>query len=408
MEELIKSYGLDYKFFKVILSSANGIIAGSSVLYEFLKASKYEFSDENSEVKTSKIIDFKPNDLDIWIEWGGAAGRIGKILETYLESLGYTEKMLEKIIGLPSAHHNYCVSGIANVLEFKNEDKIIQIIYIENIPVRKFISDYFDLSCCMVYWDSLNEKITHFHPEATLKGRMKAIRNEDHLKVKKRIQKYESRGFKLCQKLIEDVTFEEDSIYNDIECYDIIEFEHIKIPQFIEKSKDGIVIKCGESYYGFEREYFLEYLRTHLDLSNYKYRFLSYSSDIRSMTSPMQITFSQKAYFLMSRASDVIYEHINLHELRSSVNILKSKDKDRIKTLECGFTLSLDKDLNKLVTEINEIETKLLEERLKNLKSSRVQDFKPVVLPVVQVVDINQVDAAVNLPPLPPLPDLQF
>ena len=37
MEELIKSYGLNYKFFKVMLSAASGIIAGSSVLYEFLK-----------------------------------------------------------------------------------------------------------------------------------------------------------------------------------------------------------------------------------------------------------------------------------------------------------------------------------------------------------------------------------
>jgi hypothetical protein len=393
METLIKSYGLDYTLFKAMLDATNGIISGSSVLYEFLKSSE-----------SSKIKDFKPNDLDILIS-GRFDIRISMVLTTYLKSLGYTEKSLEKIKGIPSAKHRYESPGIIEVLEFKNKDKTIQIIYIDYINVTKFIPEFFDLSCCMVYWDPKKESIIHLHPEATLKGRMKVINNIDCLKVKQRIQKYEERGFKLCQKLIEDVTFEEDSIYKDILCHDVIGFEDIKIPEFIEKSEDGIVIKCGESYYGFEREYFLEYLKTHFDFTDVKNVF-PYDNTINSMISPMQIKFCLDGYYIIIMENAVIYEHTIKDKFSTIVNILKRKDDDRVKIID-GMKIGLDKDFKQLKSEYLKIETKLLEERLKHLKSSNSKPQSPHDLQVEQIrQEVMALRAPLEVAPLPPLPGL--
>ena len=117
----------------------------------------------------------------------------------------------------------------------------------------------------------------------------------------------------------------------------------------------------------------------------------------------MQIKFSQQAYFSMNRESDVLYEHVILSEFRSTVKILKSKDKDRTKIVH-NINLGLDKDINLFISEINGIETKLLEERLKYIKSL---NSKPQFeLPTVQAAHQLPVQIPVGNMDLPVLPRL--
>lgn len=293
MEALITSFGLDYEEFRDQVRSRRGVIAGSSVVAEFLR-------------EAGQDPGFVPGDIDVWfIHRGTRRGEYFEGLRNLLTNCNY------KISYEKSAHYSYIsLDGISIVDEYVNPDgKKIQIIAVfpfESTCLAEYIRDNYDLSCCMAYWKPQSEKITHMFPEATLERRMILMNGKSGPKVEARIEKYKGRGFTLVPSFDKPPSFDKTSPWNKVDCTDILTFDECTVASYLS-ILGNIVIKSGNQHYGFSRDMFI------LSTTPYKGAYKTPIGHIISV-SELQKVRNQRAY---------IFEAFPLNGLIPYTNTLK-------------------------------------------------------------------------------------
>lgn len=174
MNTMLTEYNLEKETLKNMLIRNRGIIAGSFPLYCFLKQNGIDPG-------------FTPNDLDIWIPRRGSIWEV----ERYLRDKGYarTDKFDRQNT------YNHTGSQISSVYSYTRQNKEIQIISIKADDCLKYIKDTFDISCCMTWWNHMDDSLENYEPELTLKKEMKLFNRND--KTCLRVIKYEKRGYVL-------------------------------------------------------------------------------------------------------------------------------------------------------------------------------------------------------------------
>lgn len=156
---------------------------------------------------------------------------------------------------------------IYSVKEYRTAtDKKIQVITVEdsfNVPLTSYMKKAFDLSCCMAYWDPVEDRVSHLFPEFTLKRRMMLMDCELNAQRERRIAKYVSRGFELRKSMLEPPTFAADSQWHTQTCTEVVTFDEPSVAVYLAEPEDHVVLKSGEQYYGFSRQLLIKYLQQH-------------------------------------------------------------------------------------------------------------------------------------------------
>ncbi len=276
MNALISSYGIDFHAFQLTLSSVYGVVAGSSALAAYLKQEGIEPG-------------YEPNDIDIFVPGGMQQARdergrpvagqyVIKSLQTmknFLAPYGFTENDKFGPIDGPIEPNTYSESlnMIQKVTSFTNPaGKEIQVIVINSYNLIDHISKDFDISACISWYDVSSNTFKTFDPDSTKRKEMYFMRvsenDEIHEKNKMRVQKYAMRGFKLIDKPCPFIDARDprdllsDKKLDGIEVTDIFTLDESTMREYLQKTAWNIIIKAGETYYGFNRKALMDYLNT--------------------------------------------------------------------------------------------------------------------------------------------------
>ena len=272
MESLITSYGINFQAFQNTIKRVDGLVAGSSALAEYLKQEGIEPG-------------FQPNDLDIFIEgfielardangWeinGKTMIRSLDKMRDFLGTYGFSENDKFGTIDAPTEGYYTSLKKILKVTSFTNKDnKEIQVIVIGSPKLIQHISNDFDLSACISWWDAFTNTFKTLDPVTTKRKEMYFVReneaSEIEEKTKKRAEKYVSRGFKLIDKPCPFVDGRDprdllsDKKFDDIEVTDIFTLDECSIRDYLHRSDWNIVLKAGEAHYGFNRKALMDYM----------------------------------------------------------------------------------------------------------------------------------------------------
>lgn len=271
MQQLISSYDINFSEFRIALHQTGGIVAGSAALSAYLNQ---EGIDPG----------FKPNDLDIFIPGikQNVIDAMGNIIpnQYYIKSLDTMTKFLapygyiknNKFNTIRSESYYNTIQGIQNVTGFTNSNnKEIQVIIINSYNIIDHIFKNFDLSVCVSWYCNITNSFKTLNPELTKRKEMFSLRLEtDEKLITKaaiRTEKYIARGFKLINKPCPFINIPDTRIeltnkkFDDIEIIDIFTLDEMPIREYLQKSEWNIVIKAGESYYGFERKDLMNYMK---------------------------------------------------------------------------------------------------------------------------------------------------
>ena len=276
MNALISSYGIDFQAFQLTLSQVRGIVAGSSALAAYLKQEGIEPG-------------YEPNDIDIFVPGhlepvrdargyrvaGQFMIRSLKTMKDFLAPYGFTENDKFGPIDGPIEPNTYSESlnRIQKVTSFTNAcGKEVQVIVIDSYNLIDHISKDFDISACITWYDVSSNTFKTFDPDATKRKEMYLMHtpniDELHEKNKARLEKYISRGFKLIEKPCPFVDGRDprDQLthkkFEDIEVIDIFTLDEMPLIDYLQKTSWNIVLKAGETYYGFERKALMDYMKT--------------------------------------------------------------------------------------------------------------------------------------------------
>ena len=296
----------------------NGLVAGSSALAEYLKQ---EGIDPG----------FQPNDLDIFIEGFIELARdrngweiVGKHMirsldkmKNFLAKYGFTENDKFGTIDAPTKGYYSSLAKIQKVTSFTNKDgKEIQVIVIDSPKLLAHITQDFDLSCCISWWDAHNNTFKTMNPETTKRKEMyivKEVETEEQIeKTKLRLQKYAARGFKLIDKPCPFIDTRDprdllsDKKFEGIEVTDIFTLDELSIREHLQRSDWNIIIKSGEAYYAFERKALMDYMK-------------SKTKNIGRIGSVCETPFNQCV--TLEAYNKLIYADYSIYELKNAYSV---------------------------------------------------------------------------------------
>jgi hypothetical protein len=190
MDTILSSFHLDIATFGELLNATGAIVAGSAALAAYIP---------------NKFI---PNDLDIWVHSDffppssslipcpGVAVRHGY---TYLFAYFMKHHGYEEVVQPHQSDEEYTSNPVFAILQsiqrFQHPSgKIVQVMHCK-VPVDDILES-FDLSVAKTWWCP-NSGLCTEHAESCNAGEMYSLREATTDREKDRIQKYESRGFKL-------------------------------------------------------------------------------------------------------------------------------------------------------------------------------------------------------------------
>jgi hypothetical protein len=260
MQEFIESYDLPFAPFREIIDTTNSLVAGSSALALYLQ----QYGVDPG---------FVPGDMDIWTE---------DTPELLARSGAHQNSNLQRFTDLFLQHHYYVVSksgpvsesyeplhSITKIYEFINRDgKKIQLILLRENNINHYIRQHFDLSICITWWNSKDDRFETMEPIDTLHKRMwinpTIIPTDRELA---RIQKYTDRGFHLrpippACKFMADPR-ENVSFFGDQTAFDTINYEEVRCSEFLAESDWNILLRIGQQFQAYERHALCEYLKQH-------------------------------------------------------------------------------------------------------------------------------------------------
>ena len=249
MQTLLSSY-FPYAPFRDLLAEVGGVIAGSAALAAYL-------TEHN-------VPSFVPADLDIWIR---GAPRTNKQIgisvlwrvQNHLERQGYY---------LTHYHHDcdYASADVTEIISMAKGTHRLQLIGTVKNPVE-YITESFDLSACITWWDPTTEEIETLYPADTQRKIIYLMHTSEEPRHHERVQKYVERGFRvldapplheIAMDPLEDLT-----ALKGITAFDVVALEDVDAVEYVTASRWNILIRVGDTYYAYHREQLLEHLRDH-------------------------------------------------------------------------------------------------------------------------------------------------
>jgi hypothetical protein len=151
-------------------------------------------------------------------------------------------------------------------------EKKIQLITVDYHNLLEYISDQFDLSVCMTWWNGEEDIFETLYPMLTDRKQMfvrqSFISHIDTESSEARIQKYIQRGFEIVNEpppcLYEgDPRLEQYIIKLNISAFDVWQYDDVICSDHLKESLWNILMRVGENWYSFERKALSEYMEEH-------------------------------------------------------------------------------------------------------------------------------------------------
>jgi len=263
MQDIIIDYGLDFTRFREIIKTSNSIVAGSTALHCYL-------------LQNGKNPGFIPGDLDIWME---------DTHSIFMENGHFNQQSNTARMSMFLLQHGYNISPSKNNenIQYANLQQIrqiftfihpmgkqIQVILLAVSHLLDYISNYFDLSICISWWDPITNTCDTLYPETTLEREVFVIPKEDPwpLKTCSRIEKYMNRGFTLretffvCQKDPRTLLNDESCVLKGVKAFDMWTLEDVDAIEFLKASSYHILLKAGNQFHAFHRKNLCTFMHT--------------------------------------------------------------------------------------------------------------------------------------------------
>ena len=260
MESLLSSYGLPFAGFQELLQNTNSLVAGSAALALYLQQ---EGIDPG----------FVPNDLDIWAEdtrqlvaARGAYVQHGNYyrFSNFLIKNGYN------LVAKNEPKESYeSLQSVTHILSFLHPNgKKIQVILLKETDLSDYITDHFDLSICMTWWNAKENKCETIYPKETLAKEMYYYpSSKDNARESERIAKYVARGFRRSENPCPCVGHRDEranvmSLAGQT-AFDLFAYEDVDCAEFLKASSWHVLLRIGENFHAFHRKTLNCYLRSH-------------------------------------------------------------------------------------------------------------------------------------------------
>ena len=311
MQSLTSAYGIDFALFKETIIRTKSLVAGSTPLAMYLKQEGVEPG-------------FEGNDIDIFTQ----GDKNKHIITEYLLGSGY--RVGPKFSNLPLTQY-YDIEGVWSVVSFVNkDDKEIQLIVIVGAKsVYQYITNHFDLSCCITWWNAEADQFATQYPEYTLKKEtfyeMYSLENayfnhslSDTYLL--RMQKYANRGFKAIPRPNFPITLAETDFKEEIYlvkknkltgkmAFDVWEHDDVDCCKFLAMSPWNILLCIGDQYHAFNRQNLRSYMKEH----TYNVPHIG-----KVYKTPFNQCVIDQAYYLMLYTDFTIFELYSEYTTQSS------------------------------------------------------------------------------------------
>jgi len=248
MENITKLYGINFTGFKLHLLSTHALVVGPTALAGYLTQETCDPS-------------FVLSDMDIFIPCG-----LWSYDKSDLMNIADFLMKAEFIVKYQISNNESLAKYVSTVICLTKGDKEINLIAVKCSDVIELITQEFDLSVCISWWDSKTERFNTLNPRLTKRKEMYKLHNildSDDI-----VQRYICRGFKLVEPpcpiisirdIREELTSEK---FTGIEVSDILTLEDMPLKDFLNASEWNIIIKAGERYYAFERRTLSNYMKS--------------------------------------------------------------------------------------------------------------------------------------------------
>jgi len=227
---------------------SNTVISGSFALASYLTQEGIPY-------------EFEPQDIDIFVStqrlWG--VDKYIDYMRDFMSTCGYSMK--------EGGRRDCSLANMVRTVTFYNGNKTndVHIIVVDRPNIIDYIKTNFDLSICATWWNWRKNCFETLNPYYTKRKEMYEINGSVD---DRQIQKYIDRGFKIikvpCPVILErDERLELDSEkFDEVTVYNIFTLEELPIREFLRAGEWNIVLKAGESYYGFERGELIQFMST--------------------------------------------------------------------------------------------------------------------------------------------------
>jgi len=281
MQSLIESYGIPFDTFQKLTVFSDSIVSGSAALMLYLKQEGIEAG-------------FEANDIDIYV-------RQAFDINAFVSLLGESNYVPTEV------KHSYPVNkydqlrGIGQVITLTKESSLqkIQLIHVLGVDrILPWMFEEFDLSCCASWWSPAADRFHTLHPEFTKERKMFHISQKArhdyisyqsklcyhfpgikdmHSRYKayyERVLKYTSRGFTMMKEapvelgyvhynMMYDLYMDRSARLEGQKAFDVWAYEEVGCGEFLEQSKDHLLVYVGTQYYAFHRDSLCAYMREH-------------------------------------------------------------------------------------------------------------------------------------------------
>jgi hypothetical protein len=268
MESFIRSYGIPFPDFQVLLQTTNSLVAGSAALSLYLQQNGVEPG-------------FVPSDLDIWIEYTPHLVALhGDRIQHGNESL-FTTLMVQNNYYLAAKHEATApnndyreLHSITKILSFVKDGKTVQLIFLKEQDLRQYVCENFDLSVCMTWWNAFDNLFETAWPNETLNKLMyHSASGELNEREFQRMEKYLERGFQLLERPCPAVGHRDPRTrveeLRGQTAFDLFAYEEVDCADFLKESSYHVLLRVGEQFQAFHRNTLHDYLKGHLSHHHY-------------------------------------------------------------------------------------------------------------------------------------------
>lgn len=260
MEAFVSSYQLPYGGFRECLIESRALVAGSAALAMYLQQNGVDPG-------------FEPGDMDIWAEHTtGLLGSSGQSRPSNMDRLSLF--LIQQGYNLttefePQEGEDYNnLHFIAHILSFMHpSEKKVQVILVRQPDILTYIHYYFDLSCCVTWWDPRDETLGTMYPEITKKKQMQIHPSQPiGEREMARIQKYEERGFSIaespCAALHQQDIRHGVCYLCDTTAFDVFAYDDVNAEAWLRDSPYHILLQVGDQLQAYERNALSDYFGT--------------------------------------------------------------------------------------------------------------------------------------------------
>jgi len=248
MDAYLNEMELDVCAFYEIMTATNAMVSGSAPLSLYLK----EHGRES----------FEPGDMDIFVGNNLFAcmyrGRLsyrftGTEWTTFLKGQRY------HLVDESTNMYDMSLTDIVYVQTWMRRQHKIQVVLLMTENVYEYLLGHIDLSVCLSWWTPEMGLCT-YDSYYTLRREFYVVRETKQ----ERMNKYLRRGFKEVENVPYLEVMDEREGKIDGTAMDVIQYEEVKIDDFLKESLFHIVVKVAEQWSAYRRKELLEYMNEHV------------------------------------------------------------------------------------------------------------------------------------------------